>query len=762
MPSFALRRGLLAGLLALSIACLAPEARPEGAPGDAQGAPAAKAKLPGFVEVPAGQVHPGCTDKEYVDRHRNNGDLKRVLVYDIWGSIPPFAIGGFLIGKYEVTNAQWKHYLDKEFRVEHTTAKGETLKALAGQYVKFRGEAVESEWRAIYALNWRPLVDAWKKMEVKNGDEPPRPAWDPAWPVESPPSAAGKSIEDLPLPDGLKLVLYRTRIPQNWYGWCRLSGFSVGREYCDASKRGAEAFVVPDEEPFKSLALADKDFAPYPVRSMSMNEGFAFAEWAGCQLPSEYEFERAARGDNLRWPYPFGTWNHEKQKTLIACAENERCRTGGPLRVDDESVSGGDSPFGARHMSGNVWEMTRTFFDIHPRVTPEPPRPDDTANYALVAKGGSFGDRWQLLMVCARTGTIGEAGVLSLRENNRADSLGLRLARHADRSGYDIMLHTIRRLSYDSAAGVWSAYVPHAFAMDRMAGVDDLTVVPSETPYVHFTERAHAIAVAPLWVTKFDEAAKRDSKPQRNKYVVLGAFRSDVALKAGVPLTDAEARALQAERERYEKLVDAFKKLPKEKQKNVQLPAPPPPPDAYETLTAKSEGELGLFREGTVAAGEWLVVYWNGFIGLANKNLTMPPDAIVMIDAKQIARKNEQPQPAQLVLDKPKGEVRFRFQVWEQPAEKAKQVEPPGPERSEEWALCDAVPAFFIKGGASARPNCWEFDVAFKVASGDDPVWNSLAPDGAMKPAEQKPPGRNAAEDKKTEKPAADKKPAGK
>jgi len=754
---FASRRSLKACLPALVIACLAPVAAPQGGAGGApaaQAGPAAKeAKtLPGFVQVPPGQVHPGCTDKEYIDRHRNNGDLKKVLVYDIWGSIPPFALPGFQIGRYEVTNAQWKQYMDKEFRLEHTTAKGETLKALAGQYVKFRGLPVESEWKAIYALNWRTLVEAWKKLDP--------PAWNPAWPIENPPSAAGNSIEDLELPVGVKLVVYRTRIPQNWYGWCRLSGFSVGREYCDASKPAAEAFVVPDEEPFKSLALADKDFGPYPVRSISMNEGLAFAEWAGCQFPTEYEFERAARGDNLRWQYPFGTWDHDKQKTLIAGAENERCRTGGTLRVDDESVSGGDSPFGARHMSGNVWEMTRTFFDVHPRVTPEPPRPDDIANYALIAKGGSFGDRWQLLMVCARTGTIGEKGVLSLRENNRVDSLGLRLVRHADRPAYDLMVHTIRRLTYDAAASDWMANLPHSFAMERMAGVDDITIVPSETPYIHATERAHAVAIAPLWASKFDDAAKRADKPERNKYFVLGAFRSDVPLKAGVLLTDDEARKLVEDRERYEKLVDAYKKLPKEKQKNVQLPAPPVPPDEYETLTAKNQEELGLFREKTVAPGEWLVVYWNGFIGLANRNLTMPPDAIVIADPKKITRKSAQPVPAQLTLDKAKGEVRFQFQVWEQPSDKAKQISPPGPEDSEDWAICEAVPAYFIKGGASARPNCWEFDVAFKVASGDDPAWIALAPDAAARPAEPKPPARN--DDKKADKTDADKKPAGK
>ena len=731
----------MVGLFALSIACLSRQAAPQGGPPAAPAAePDAGKTLPGFVRIPPGEVLPGCTDKEYIDRHRGNTDLKKVLVYDVWSTaIPPFLIPGFQMGRYEVTNAQWKHYLDKEFRTEHTTAKGATLRSLAGQLVKFRGVPVESEWKAIYGLNWRTLVDGWQKAGV----------WGQGWPVENPPSEAGNTIENLELPEGLKLFVYKTRVPQHWYGWCRLSGLGVGREYCDPSKPPAEAFMVPDEEPFKSLALADKDFSAYPARSISTNEGLAFAEWAGCTFATEYEWERAARGDNLRWPYCFGTWDHDKQKTIIAGAENERCRAGGPLRVDDESVSGGDSPFGARHMAGNVWEMTRTFYDVHPNVTPEPPRPDDIANYALVAKGGSFGDRWQLLMVCARTGIIGEKGELSLRDNNRADSLGMRLVRHDDRPGHDLMLHTIRRLSYDAAAADWSVYVPHAFAMERMAGTDDAKLVPSEAPYVHATRRARGVAVAPLWVTTLDAPARTSSKPERNRYFVLGAFRSDVALRAGVRLTNAEMRAIVEERELYARRVEAFKKLPLARQKNVDLGDPPVPPDEYEKLTEKNKEELGLWREKTVAPGEWFVVYWNGFVGLVNKNLTMPPDAIVIIDPKQASRKNEQPQPSQVTLDGAKGEIRLRFQVWEQPSDKSKQVVPPDPQHSEKWALCEAIPSFFIKGGPTARPNCWDIDVAFKVEPGDD-AWKSLAPDAATKPPEKKPPGKAESEDKKT------------
>jgi len=758
MSSSATRRALTVALFAISLVCLAPHALSQGG---APAVPAAGRNVPGFVFVPGGQVWPGCTDKEYEARHVGNSDLRKFLKFDVWGQIPPFPLPAFQIGKYEVTNAQWKYYLDTELRVEHTTVKGDTLRSLAGQYVKFRGAPIESEWIAIYALNWRTIVDGWKNMKVrakkagkadgeakpeedakpdeekKEADEgPATPVWQPNWPIESPPTTPPDDISTKELPPGLKLYIYRTRVPQNWYGWCRLSGFQIGREYCDPAKPAAEAFVVPAEEPFKSLALADTDFAAYPVRSASPNEILAFVEWTGCQLPTEYEWERAARGNNLRWAYPFGAWDHDKQKTILAGSENERCRTGGPMRVDDPSVAGSDSPFGARHMAGNVWELTRTFYDVHPRQVLALAGPPALVNYALVAKGGSFGDRWQLLMVCARTGVIGENGVLSLRDNNRVDSLGLRLARHDDRPGLDLLLHSILRLSYDAAAGDWTTYPPHAFATERMAGVDDVKLEEVGAPYIHATKRAHAIAFAPLWVTDLDDAAKR-AKPERNKHYVLGALRSDVPLKVGVRLSDAEMRALLDERARYKKIVEEYKKLTPAKKKNVQLPEPPKDmePDDYEKATEKNMEIWGLFREKTVAPGEWLVVYWNGFIGLANRTRTMPPDAIVLVDPKQITRKNAQPKPAEISLAA--GRIQLHFQVWEQPSDKSKQVVPPDPQHSEDWAMCEAYPPYFIKGGANARPYCWDVDVAFPVAS-DDPAWKGLLPDAVTGHAEEK------------------------
>lgn len=91
-----------------------------------------------------------------------------------------------------------------------------------------------------------------------------------------------------------------------------------------------------------------------PVGSVTYQDALAFAEWAGCTLPDERQWEKAARGTDGR-SYP---WGDSYDATCCNSADSGRAE---PLPVD--SLPEGQSPFGCLQMSGNVWEWTASWYD---------------------------------------------------------------------------------------------------------------------------------------------------------------------------------------------------------------------------------------------------------------------------------------------------------------------------------------------------------------------------------------------------------------
>lgn len=170
---------------------------------------------------------------------------------------------------------------------------------------------------------------------------------------------------------------------------------------------------------------ADRD--KHPINCVDFRQALAFCAWAGKRLPSEEEWEYAARGGGENRRYPWGN-DEPTSRYLNACGSEcpgnliaHRFPGGRALYPDSDgwpetapvgSYPAGASKQGVLDMAGNVWEWTASRYKTYDGAHAEDKR---------VLRGGSWGG--------GDARTLRTTNRFRLDETSRAQFLGFRCAR---------------------------------------------------------------------------------------------------------------------------------------------------------------------------------------------------------------------------------------------------------------------------------------------------------------------------------------------
>jgi formylglycine-generating enzyme required for sulfatase activity len=145
------------------------------------------------------------------------------------------------------------------------------------------------------------------------------------------------------------------------------------------------------EEPSNTRFFNDEGYSDHPVVYVSWQDAVDYCEWSGGRLPTEAEWEKAARGGLEDSFFPWGNASPTCETGAENGAQYDAC---GEHTL--EAASFGPNGYGLYDMAGNAWEWvgdwySEDYYQLSPAQNPTGP---ESGNYRVLRGGSWFVTGW--------------------------------------------------------------------------------------------------------------------------------------------------------------------------------------------------------------------------------------------------------------------------------------------------------------------------------------------------------------------------------
>jgi iron(II)-dependent oxidoreductase len=196
------------------------------------------------------------------------------------------------------------------------------------------------------------------------------------------------------IPSGEFIMGKNTPAPSDWQPEHKVKVRSFYMDKHEVSNKEYYSYCIATKNPLPQFwgmkeFRSGPDFPDFPVVGVSFTDAEKYAVWSGKRLPTEAEWEYAARGGLSGKNFPLGD---SVDSTFINYGRKYK----GILKVGSFPPNG----YGLFDITGNVWEWTLDFYnsEYYASSTDENPRGPERGRFKVI-RGGS----WHSGAMCVQT-----------------------------------------------------------------------------------------------------------------------------------------------------------------------------------------------------------------------------------------------------------------------------------------------------------------------------------------------------------------------